>query len=200
MLENDDLSNLSKLQKAVIDGYKAGINELETSYFGKITHYKEGDIILKQFYDKNGFHIKIDTPFNYVKDPVYYVYFQLASYNDDFKEVFNIGTLPAENNMKLYKISKPFHITHFETQLTFNNLWDRCPFKVYSSIAEQSLHQYIGLSNVYYTPIKYYKLRSTDQKFWIELNSANRDNYPIRLPARESFCIEMQFLPFNKMM
>lgn len=197
LLENDDLSNF---HNAVMDCYKVGIKYLETNIFGKTTLYREDDIKVNQYYDNNGYNISFDTPFNHTKNPDYYYYFQLESYNDEFKEVFNIGTLSTENNKKLYMHHEKVPRCDFESPLTFKKLWDRCPFKVYSSIAEQSLHQYIGLSNVYYTPIKYYKLRSTDQKFWVEFNSANRYNLPIKLPDRESFCIEMQFLPFNKML
>ena len=106
--------------------------------------------------------------------------------------MFNIGTGPDENDPEQYKI--------YSKQFIFDHIWDRHSCKVYSSIGEQSLHHYIGNSQIDFSPIKYYKLNSTDQQFWIELYSGRNYNVPIKLPKNESFVIEMQLLPFQKML
>ena len=163
------------------------------------------DIQTDGYYDANGFHEIIyaeknknnkkyhDTTFgkDFYEEPDM-VFFRLIDYNDDFKEVFNIGTGPNENDPSIYQI--------YRKQLIFNNIWDRHSCKVYSSIGEQSLHHYIGNSQKEFSPIKYYKLNSTDQQFWIELYSGRHYNVPIKLPKNESFVMEMQFLPYNKML
>ena len=162
------------------------------------------DIQTDGYYDSKGFHeiiyaeknknnntfIDIDKTERY-EEP-YMVFFRLIDYNDDFKEVFNIGTEPDENDPEQYKI--------YSKQFIFDHIWDRHSCKVYSSIGEQSLHHYIGNSQIDFCPIKYYKLNSTDQQFWIELYSGRNYNVPIKLPKNESFVIEMQLLPFQKML
>lgn len=85
-------------------------------------------------------------------------------------------------------------------EINFYRVWDRHPCKIHSSIAEQSNHHYIGDSQVCFNPIKYYKLNSTDQKFWIEFYSTTHYNIPIKVPKNGSFVIKMQFLPYNKML
>ena len=109
----------------------------------------------------------------------------------DFVDVFNIGKEPFQNDPDKYK-------NKWLRRLDFLNVWNRKPCCVYSSIAEQSHNHYIGSSDINYTPIKYFKLKSTDQSFWIELYSPTYCRIPIKLPTNEAFCIEMQFLPFDK--
>lgn len=109
----------------------------------------------------------------------------------DFVDVFNIGNGPFQNNPDKYQ-------NKWLRRLDFLNVWDRKPCKVYSSIAEQSHHGYIGSSDIDYQPIKYFKLKATDQRFWIEFYSQIYHSIPIKLPKNETFCMEMQFLPFDK--
>lgn len=151
------------------------------------------DIQSDGYFDKNGFHEKIFSPRNENEDDEFGIALKLKKTNQDFDEVFNIGDGPHQNKKHVY-------LNQFDDVLTFDNVWDRHSCKVYSSIAEQSLHNYIGNSNVDFVPIKYYKLNSSDQRFWIEFYSCREYNTPIKIPDNESFCIEMQFLPFDKML
>ena len=113
--------------------------------------------------------------------------------NTDFADLFNIGDKPYQNN--------PYDFNNkWCRRLDFKNIWDRHSCKVYSSIAEQSNKYYLGNSQIYFSPIKYFKLNSTDQRFWIELYSGRHNNIPVLVPNNESFVIEMQFLPFKKML
>ena len=83
-------------------------------------------------------------------------------------------------------------------EIQFEDVWDRVSCKIYSSIAEQSSKGYLGNSKVIFNPIKYFKLNSTDQKFWIEFYSGRHNLIPVKIPNNETFYIEMQFMPFNK--
>lgn len=148
------------------------------------------DIQTDGYYDDKGFHEIIYSPRNTNMNDNYMVLFRLKTVNDDFRDVFNIGAGPTENNV--------FGNYEYFEKLVFDNVWDRHSCKVFSSIGEQCNHLYVGNSNVYFDPIKYFKLQSTDQRFWIELYSARNYKVPIKFPKNESFCIEMQFLPFNK--
>ncbi len=111
----------------------------------------------------------------------------------DFADVMNIGNEPYQNKPEQYQ-------NKWLRRIDFYNVWDRHSCKVYSSIAEQASHNYIGSSSVYFTPIKYYKLNSTDQQFWVEFYSGRHNKIPIVIPKNESFCIEMQFMSYNKLL
>ncbi len=151
------------------------------------------DIQTDGYYDKDGFHEIVFTRNNDLDDDSqqYINFFQITNWNDDFADVFNIGTGSFQNNPKKYKT--------WSKKLVFDNVWDRHPCKIYSSIGEQSLHNYIGDSDIKYSPIKYFKLNSMDQRFWIDFYSDTHYHRPILLPPKDSFVIEMQFLPYDKM-
>ena len=151
------------------------------------------DIQSDGYYDERGFHEKIYSERNNNDADEYGVAFKLKETNKDFDEVFNIGDGVSQNNKDVY-------LKYYDKVLTFDNVWDRHSCKVYSSIAEQSNRYYIGNSNVNFNPIKYFKLNSTDQRFWIDLYSAREYKAPFKLPVGESFAIEMIFLPYKKML
>ncbi len=150
------------------------------------------DIQTDGYYDEKGFHEKIYSERNNNSLDKYGCAFKITEMNKDFEEVFNIGDGPTQNRKGKYNL--------YENELIFDNIWDRHSCKVYSSLGEQSLHNYIGNSQIYYNPIKYFKLNSSDQRFWIELYSARQYNAPVKLPNGETFVMEMQFLPYNKML
>ena len=83
-------------------------------------------------------------------------------------------------------------------EIVFEDVWDRCSCKIYSSIAEQSSKGYLGNSKVKFSTIKYFKLNSSDNRFWIEFYSGRYNRIPVKIPETETFYIEMQFMPFNK--
>ena len=111
----------------------------------------------------------------------------------DFADVMNIGNESFQNKPEQYQ-------NKWLRRIDFINVWDRHSCKIYSSIAEQASHNYIGNSSVSFNPIKYYKLNSSDQKFWVEFYSGRHNNIPIVIPKNESFCIEMQFFSYRKLL
>lgn len=178
---------------AINDAVKSYIKDKENTIFNQPDDYiVNRDVQSDGYYDSSGFHEKIYREGNTFSMNLCNVYFLIDNYNDDFKEVFNIGVGPGQN--------RPEAVDHWHKEIVFSNIWDRHSCKVYSSIAEQSLHHYIGNSQIYFNPIKYYKLNSSDQRFWVELYSGRNYNVPIKLPKNESFVIEMQFLPYNKLL
>ena len=128
----------------------------------------------------------------------------------DFVDVFNIGINAYQNNPAKYLdmnkpiIDKKGNIVGYEgkwlRELKFDYVWDRHSCKLYSSIAEESNKGYLGNSQIYFNPIKYFKLNSTDQRFWVEFYSGRHNKIPVSVPLNESFIIEMIFLPFKKML
>lgn len=125
----------------------------------------------------------------------------------DFADVMNIGTEPFQNRPEKYKkfyYDDSGKIIKSEAkwlrEITFENVWDRHSCKVFSSFACDSSKGYLGNSQIFYHTLKYFKLNSTDQQFWIEFYSGRHNNIPVYLPLNESFNIELQFLPYNKML
>ena len=126
----------------------------------------------------------------------------------DLADVFNVGFEPFQNNPNKYMNleipieDKKGNILRYEGKLMrkiiFEDVWDRVSCKIYSSIAEQSSKYYLGNSKVIFDPIKYFKLNSTDQRFWIEFYSGPHNQILVKIPNNESFYIEMQFMPFSK--
>ena len=120
----------------------------------------------------------------------------------DFADVMNIGDHFFQNHLDKYLSYYPDigYVGKWMRKIEFENVWDRQSCKVYSSIAEDSSKGYLGNSQIDFQPIKYFKLNSTDQHFWVEFYSNSHYKIPITLPKNESFVIEMQLLPFNKML
>ena len=146
------------------------------------TVINDKDILTEGYYDKNGYHIKIYSERNktYVDEDS--LSFKLIYANDNFKELFNVTVLDALWN----------------EQIIFDKVWDLKPCYVFSSIAEQSAHHYIGTTDIEYHEIKYFKLNSSDQRFWVEFCSIGHDRTPACFPKSVSFAIEIQFQSFNK--
>ena len=110
----------------------------------------------------------------------------------DFEDMFNISAEKGSNEYTKYK-------NVWLREIVFYDVWDRHSCKIYSSIAESS-NGYIGNTTIYYDPIKYFKLNSTDQGFWIEFYSGRHKDIPVKIPRSESFSIEMVLLPYNKLL
>ena len=111
----------------------------------------------------------------------------------DFVDVMNIGYEPFQNRPEKY-------LNKWMREIEFENVWDRHSCKIYSSFASDSSRGYLGNSQIFYHTIKYFKLNSTDQQFWIEFYSGRFHQIPVKIPLNESFVIEIQFLPYHKLL
>ena len=124
---------------------------------------------------------------------------QQVEYNEDddmfdmdFVDVFNIGNEPIDDN--------PYtNYLYFRRKHKFINVWERTPCEVHASFANQSNHNYLGKSDVIFTPIKYYKLNARDNRFWIEFYDICTKN-PVKIPNHEGFVMEMQFMQNDKLL
>ena len=149
-------------------------------------------ILSRHNYDKKSpfyIDISIDFPHRTVQD------FGFIDRKYDFEDVFNISgeTDQGANYHNNYKFK-------WLREVNFYNVWDRHSCKIYSSFGDQSNQGYVGNTTIYFNPIKYFKLNSTDQRFWIELYSGRHKDIPVKIPRSESFSIEMIFFPYRKML
>ena len=160
---------------------------------------KEPKDLLDTF-NKEEYKYYIDLRINFRYRPIGDELLQDDSY--DFADVMNIGYGPFQNHPEKYlNINNEVGSRgKWMRKIEFENVWDRHSCKVFSSIAEESSKGYLGNSQKFFLPIKYFKLNSTDQQFWIEFYSARFHKIPIKIPLNESFNIELQFMPFNKLL
>ena len=192
-IEGDFRGFFDAIHKSLQNYIKSWWNDPKEIFKQSDDDILDRDIQSDGYYDERGFHEKIFSERNNNEADKYGMAFKLKETNKDFDEVFNIGDGANQNKKDVY-------LKYYDKVLTFDNVWDRHSCKVYSSIAEQSNHNYIGNSNVDLIPIKYFKLNSTDQRFWIELYSGREYKAPFKLPNGESFVIEMIFLPYHKLL
>ena len=113
-------------------------------------------------------------------------------FDDDFNIVFNIGDEPWQNSLD--------YITRFHRKIVLKNVYDRRSVKVHASFANQSNDFYVGNSQVYFNPIKYYKLNTNDDKFWLEFYSGRHPDCPVNIPEDEGFVLEMIFMQNQKLL
>ncbi len=113
-------------------------------------------------------------------------------FNKDFNAIFNAGKENWQNHLD--------YITSFHRLLSFKNVYNRGTLKIHASFGNPSNDYYVGNSHVYFTPIKYYKLNSKDDKFWIEFYSSHYHDCPVNIPEDEGFVLEMLFMQNQKLL
>jgi hypothetical protein len=80
----------------------------------------------------------------------------------------------------------------------FKNVSNRSSsLMVKSGMVDLTNGQYLGYTNEQFNPMKYYKMHSQDQKFWIDLYDGVNNN-PEELLANDRFIIEAVVLTNNK--
>ena len=204
--KDKEIDENSKQMKELENQKKEKENEFKPYFQQEIEKLRRRDIQMDGFYssERNCFIETIESPKNADTETEYYVDFKIKftprplndiSQDDiyDFADVMNIGLNPFQNNPEKFN-------NKWLRKIEFENVWDRHSFKIYSSIAEESSKGYLGNSQIFYQPIKYFKLNSTDQRFWIEFYSGRFHKIPVKIPLNESFVIEIQLLPFNKLL
>ena len=204
--KDKEIDENSKQMKELENQKKEKENEFKPYFQQEIEKLRRRDIQMDGFYssERNCFIETIESPKNADIETEYYVdlkiTFKTRPLNDysqddiyDFADVMNIGLNPFQNNPDKFN-------NKWLRKIEFENVWDRHSFKIYSSIAEESSKGYLGNSQIFYQPIKYFKLNSTDQRFWIEFYSGRFHKIPVKIPLNESFVIEIQLLPFNKLL
>jgi hypothetical protein len=68
--------------------------------------------------------------------------------------------------------------------MIYASLWDRSNVMVKASFADVDQDNFLGHTrNAIYTPIKYDKITSSDQKFWLEFYSSYEHSKPVLFPV-----------------
>ena len=137
--------------------------------------------------------------------------FNISDYNDDFKLVFNLMT-KEDVKQGIYNEGEKnlFPTDMFVDKFDFYDVWDRHSCKLFSSLASDSNRGYIGNTSIYINPIKYFKINSTDKKFYIDFYNSRNINCPSVIPYNndsngktvmtEQFIIEMQLMQNDKLL
>ena len=174
----EDPSGPSTLLDVMADGY---YDYTKKTFIEKILSHHNTDKKSPYYVD-----ICIDFPHRYAPD------FGKIDRKYDFEDMFNLSAEPGANEYSKYK-------NIWLREIIFYDVWDRHSCKIYSSFAEQS-NGYVGNTTIYFNPIKYFKLNSTDQGFWIEFYSGRHKDIPVKIPRSESFSIELILYPYHKML
>ena len=171
---------------------------------------KNNNDSIKNVFDKDRYDYYVDFKIEFIPRPYNKnTNKQDNSFNQiyDFVDVMNIGMEDYQNSPKKYMTSIYDNNGNLKViggkwmrEITFENVWDRHSCKVFASFAQESTNGYLGNSQIYFNPIKYFKLNSTDQQFWIEFYSGRHNMIPSVIPINDSFNMEIQFLPYNKML
>ena len=170
---------------------------------GKVVHKRDiqMDGVYEKYENRRSFVEKIYCPNKYPEESLdgtkYFTkcVFKITNTNEDFELLFNINDNPLPED--------------YATKMDFYDVWDRHSCKVFSSIAADSNRGYIGNSQVDLNPIKYFKINSTDKKFYIDFYNARNIKCPTVLPFKkkedgntlnEPFVIELQLMQNEKLL
>ena len=136
--------------------------------------------------------------------------FRLSDYNEDFKFIMNVKTQEEEDAGIYSKDEKNLIPDYNVAYINFYDVWDRHSCKLFSSIAADSNREYIGNSQVDMIPIKYFKIKNTDKKFYIDFYNARNISCPNVIPYKytrddksimsEPFVIELQLMQNEKLL
>jgi hypothetical protein len=67
-----------------------------------------------------------------------------------------------------------------------STIWEKSSVMIKASFADVDSDNFLGHTRkMIYTPIKYYKIISTDQKFWLEFYSSSDYRCPVDFPSRK---------------
>lgn len=190
--EKDNL----KRRDLQMDGYyDYDKNTFIETIFSPCNEMKNNDETYDNILDNDRFDYYVDFKLKFIRRPLDKNGKQDNSINQiyDFVDVMNIGKESFQNDPQSY-------YDKWMREINFYNVWDRHSCKVYSSFACDSSKGYLGNSQIFYHTIKYFKLNSTDQQFWIEFYSGRHNKIPVILPINESFNMELQFLQYQKLL
>ena len=159
------------------------------------------DGVFEKHQNRRSFVEKIYCPNKYadeiIEGTTYFTkcMFKITDVNEDFDLLFNINDNPLPKD--------------YVTEMNFFDVWDRHSCKVFSNIASDSNRGYVGNSQIVFMPIKYFKINSTDKKFYIDFYNSRNIKCPTVLPYKkkeddstlnEPFVIELQLMQNEKLL
>lgn len=106
---------------------------------------------------------------------------------------FNLGTTSPYRNRLDY-------VTKFHRELILKHITTDVQCEVAASFASQSNRNIIGRTNETFIPIKYYKVKHDDDKFWVELYNKDFVDVPISFNDELVFTMDMVFLQNRKLL
>ena len=159
------------------------------------------DGVFEKYENRRSFVEKIYCPNKYSPETIdgttYYTEckFKITDTNEDFDLIFNKNQNPLPED--------------YVIEMNFYDVWDRHSCKIFSNIASNSSRGYIGNSQIELNPIKYFKINSTDKKFYIDFYNSRNIKCPSVLPYKikedgstlnEPFIIELQLMQNEKLL
>ena len=195
---------LRYLNSAIEDNNKTKKPEQIAFEMNTQTAYKRDiqmDGVFEKYENRRSFVEKIYCPNKYSPETIdgttYYTEckFKITDTNEDFDLIFNKNQNPLPED--------------YVIEMNFYDVWDRHSCKIFSNIASNSSRGYIGNSQIELNPIKYFKINSTDKKFYIDFYNSRNIKCPSVLPYKikedgstlnEPFIIELQLMQNEKLL
>ena len=195
---------LRYLNSAIEDNNKTKKPEQIAFEMNTQTAYKRDiqmDGVFEKYENRRSFVEKIYCPNKYspeiIDGTTYYTkcMFKITDTNEDFDLIFNKNQNPLPED--------------YVIEMNFYDVWDRHSCKIFSNIASNSSRGYIGNSQIELNPIKYFKINSTDKKFYIDFYNSRNIKCPSVLPYKikedgstlnEPFIIELQLMQNEKLL
>ena len=195
---------LRYLNSAIEDNNKTKKPEQIAFEMNTQTAYKRDiqmDGVFEKYENRRSFVEKIYCPNKYspeiIDGTTYYTEckFKITDTNEDFDLIFNKNQNPLPED--------------YVIEMNFYDVWDRHSCKIFSNIASNSSRGYIGNSQIELNPIKYFKINSTDKKFYIDFYNSRNIKCPSVLPYKikedgstlnEPFIIELQLMQNEKLL
>jgi hypothetical protein len=148
---------------------------------------------LEKYFIDNGKDPKL-----YIDEEMLYIHYNYIPINNledecrlsfDFRlkdphKFFTIVCLinPSDDARELF--GDIFHDQYFGFKVKISTrIWEKSSLLVRASFANVDQHNFLGYTRNYsYTPIKFYKITSTDQKFWLDFYSSRDHRCPVVFP------------------
>ncbi len=167
--------------------FQKNIEEHKQEWPADVPELKGNEIWIDLIFDivnnEKAYCLKMFCPTNEIEvgGPQYKSSFLIRNFNDDAKAVFNV----PDN-----------YTPEYNTELMFNNVWDRHSIFLTSSLCTSTVRNYLGFSNVRYEPIKYFKISNIGSVFWLDMFQSHQHDTPLVLPLdnKEALVLELVIL------
>jgi hypothetical protein len=107
----------------------------------------------------------------------------------DFMNVFDALDYEIDPETGAQKLQ-----TNPYSSIVFHNLWNRHTCLLKSSLVNGTMNNYLGYSNVRYSPLRYYRITNDDSKFYIDLFNGHEHPYPSILSPDNRDCITVEMV------
>jgi hypothetical protein len=116
--------------------------------------------------------------------------FIMTDINDKGKSFFNARDYEPDHD----PTGKPIPYTTPYNWLLFYNIWDRHSCMIKSNLVNGTMNNYLGYTGVRYSPLKFYRITNSDEKFYVDLYCGHNHKFISVLPDDDLESITMELV------